>query len=280
MESTGARPSTPVIEMTATDGRLDDACFHEAVEAMHRQGFVQMQNVLPLDLVGRLSRAWDERYQSPPVDRAALGVGNRRSMVTIEMAKPFTEVALYANPFVLPVVNGLLGGEAVLMSFGCVCAFPGAEAQHIHRDHPALFPETRLSGLLPCSAVTVMVPLVNLNLESGTTAIWPGSHRGAHDEKPDWSQVDQAALPEVNVGSVYLMDYRVTHGGTANVSGRPRPVLSLVYSRRWFIDAVNFRHQPMVDISEAELAAVPEEFAFLFSRAASPQSGPAARRRT
>ncbi|MGE0448393.1 MAG: phytanoyl-CoA dioxygenase family protein [Vicinamibacterales bacterium] len=265
--------------MTPTDGRIDDAGFHEAVDAMHRLGFVAMQNVLPLDLVKGLAHAWDERYQSIPAERAALEVGNRRNMVTLEMSRPFNDPSLYANPYVLPVVNGLLGGEAVLMSFTCVCALPGAAAQHVHRDHPALFPETHLSGLLPCSAVTVMVPLVNLDDRTGTTAVWLGSHRGTHDEKPDWSNVGDAVLPKVNAGSVYLMDYRLTHGGTANMSDRPRPVLSLVYARRWFIDAVNFRHQPMLDISAADLASIPDEFAFLFSRAASPQSGPAARAR-
>ena len=50
--------------------------------------------------------------------------------------------------------------------------------------------------------------------------------------------------PVIRTGGALLMDYRLYHGGLANGSTRPRPILSLVFARPWFRDAVNFREQP------------------------------------
>ena len=50
--------------------------------------------------------------------------------VTIDIADAFNDPRIYANPCCFPLVKQILGGQAVLDSFGVVCAFPGAPAQH------------------------------------------------------------------------------------------------------------------------------------------------------
>jgi ectoine hydroxylase-related dioxygenase (phytanoyl-CoA dioxygenase family) len=185
-------------------------------------------------------------------------------MITVDLAAPFSDPRVYANPFFFPVVNDLLGGAAVLSSFGAVCALPGAPAQHIHVDHPPLFEETGLAPLLPCHAVTVVLPLVDLDAASGATAVWPGSHREVAPVATTERAQDEAFVPQTRLGSMYMMDYRLVHRGTANSSDHPRAILYAVYTRPWFSDASNFQTQPGLRMSSEDLAAVPDAFRTLF----------------
>lgn len=66
------------------------------------------------------------------------------------------------------------------------------------------------------------------------------------------------------VGSCLLMDYRLTHQGLANRSNQVRPVLSMVYNRPWFRDAVNYKKQPPLAISTEEFSRIPESYRGLF----------------
>ncbi len=137
--------------------------------------------------------------------------------------------------------------------------------QHIHRDHPALFAEAgRLSDILPPYALTVVVPLVDLDEETGTTALWEGSHRATptgHEENggAQSALLVEASLPWSKLGDCYFMDYRLLHAGTANNSSRPRPILYLVYSRIWFQDRKNFKKQAPLQMSQAEYERIPED---------------------
>ena len=68
------------------------------------------------------------------------------------------------------------------------------------------------------------------------------------------------------MGDVYLMDYRVIHGGMANLSDQPRPILYLVYGRRWFRDAYNFSEQPAIEFAPGEFKKVPKTHRALFAQ--------------
>ena len=259
-----------VLDLTPEErasGRLSEAGRHKALIAMQRSGFLQINDVLPREFAAALHRAYSERYSAADesgLTHTWLRVGDKRYMITVDLAAPFSDPRLYANPFFFPVVNDLLGQAAVLSSFGAVCALPGAAAQHIHVDHPPLFEETNLAPLLPCHAVTVVLPLVDLDAAAGATAVWPGSHREASPIAPTERTQDAAFVPETRLGSMYMMDYRLVHGGTANRSQHPRPILYAVYTRPWFSDASNFLTQPGLRMSSEDLAAVPEAFRTLF----------------
>jgi hypothetical protein len=69
-------------------------------------------------------------------------------------------------------------------------------------------------------------------------------------------------------GDVGVIDYRVCHGGTANVGLEPRPILYIVYSRPWFRDSENFSEIPPLRVSAQELANIPAEYRSLFASAA------------
>lgn len=250
----------------------------QAVELFRAHGTLWLENVLPVDFVQRLADAYQQRYTTQSVrslKRHHALVGDHRFMITVSMESPFNDPRLYANDRMMPILKTLLGDQCLISSLGSVLTFPGADAQPIHFDHPPLFESEDDCIGLPPYAITMVVPLIDLNEQTGTTAIWEGSHRkpGARDQLRrlmDFPDFSEACCPHAKQGDVYLMDYRTIHGGTLNRGDQARPILYIVYSRPWFRDAFNFRDQPAIDLSEQEFQRIPKTHQPLF--AARPQS--------
>ena len=108
-----------------------------------------------------------------------LGWVIRRLLITIRLEPPFDDPRLFANPYLLPVLSAALDDGFVLGAFGVVCSLPSAPAQHHHDDGGILFPHSGIDMLLPAAAITVGIPLLEMNEIHGTTALWLGSHRDA-----------------------------------------------------------------------------------------------------
>jgi len=249
----------------------------EAAHLFRVHGTLMLENSFDPLLVQTLQTDFMDNYASKDraeVEKTCLQVGLDRYMFTIRLQPPFMDPAVYAAPRVLPVVRELLGDDCIIQSIGTVCAYPGAADQHVHRDHPALFTEAGgLNAFLPPFALHVVVPLVDLDEQTGTTALWEGSHRiKSSTERDRWSKAELAELqgavtPWPKMGDCYFMDFRLRHAGTANRSGRPRPILYLVYSRRWFQDRKNFDMQSPLLISRDEYERIPAEHKHLFLNA-------------
>lgn len=223
-------------------------------------GVLLIENAFPEEYIGRLNDLINEDYgEALAADEIseALIVGDRRLMIPLELKGALNDVTLYANPFVLPLISEVLGSSCTLGSLGSVISLPGAADQHFHRDHPFLFQDEQIDISMPPFAVNMLVPLIGLNESFGTTRIWPGSHHvWSYEEAEAMPSFDPVAYP----GACLLLDYRLMHGGTANVSDVHRPLLFGVYHRPWFKDYVNFRKFQGLRISAEELAAVPEYF--------------------
>lgn len=237
-----------------------------AKELFEANGVLSVHNLFPQALITQLARAFAQDYNHYFEDRDyedALEVGNRRHMVTLGFKEPFNTPALYGNVFLMYLMRELLGDDFVLGSFGVVLALPGAQHQHIHRDHPPLFENESLDLKVPSFAITAVVPLVDLTPETGSTRVWKGSHRICREIKPDSAQSD---IPYLPIGSCYLMDYQLLHGGTPNRSASIRPILYLIYYRSWFQEAVNYDKQARIAMSQKEYTLLPEKYKFLFER--------------
>jgi len=233
---------------------------------LREHGCVLFEGVLAAPEVLKLQASFLRRYRRYFHDREhpdALQVGQQRFMIPVRLRPPFSVPGVYANPFVLPVLRRVLGPECILGSFGSVVALPGSPDQHVHRDHPALFDDPALDAALPAFALTMVLPLVELNETNGTTRLWQGSHRLADAEAERLEPVS----PFVELGSCLLFDYRLRHGGTQNRSGQVRPVLYNVYQRAWFRDSRNFRKLPPLRISPKAFRQVPEAYRALFATA-------------
>src|SRR5262245_58498998 len=162
-------------------------------------------------------------------------VGEGRLMIAIALEPPFDDPQLFANPYLLSILSSELDKGFVIGAFGVVCSLPSAPTQHCHYDGGILFPSSGFDRLLPATAVTVGIPLVEMNEFHGTTALWLGSHRD-----PDRASREEAIEPVVGEGSCMLWDFRLYHGGTPNRSAEQRPLLYLTYCRPWFLDHLNF----------------------------------------
>ena len=156
-------------------------------------------------------------------------------MIALALEPPFDDPQLFANPYLLSILSSELDKGFVIGAFGLVCSLPSAPAQHRHYDGGILFPSSGFDRLLPAAAVTVGIPLVEMNEFHGTTALWLGSHR---DDAPVIKE--PGVTPVVREGSCMLWDFRLFHGGTPNCSNVPRPLLYLTYCRPWFVDHLNF----------------------------------------
>jgi ectoine hydroxylase-related dioxygenase (phytanoyl-CoA dioxygenase family) len=233
---------------------------------LRSHGCLLLENLIEAPRIERLHAAYVRRYRRYLRDREhadALQVGQARFMVTVTLRPPFSTPQLYANPLVLPIVRRALGSECLLGSFGSVVALPGAPDQHVHRDHPALFGEPALEAALPAFALTMILPLVQLDATNGTTRLWPGSHLVPDAEAERIEPQD----PVVPPGGCLLLDYRLRHGGTANRSERVRPVLYSGYHRAWFRDSRNFKKQAPLQITARAYEAVAEEIRPLLATA-------------
>jgi ectoine hydroxylase-related dioxygenase (phytanoyl-CoA dioxygenase family) len=261
-----------IIEITSGERQqksLEPAMLEHAVSLFEDNGALWIKNVFDRELAA----AYQQRYTSlgrSKLDKRHANVGHRRFMVTIKVEPPFDNAQLYANPILMQLSRKLLGEWCKISSFGSVVTFPDADEQPIHLDHPPLYESEELCAQLPTHAVTVVIPLVDVDQSVGSTAIWEGSHKSAGARhllqqlmaEPDFSG---STFPLPQMGDVYMMDYRVIHGGMANESEIERPILYLVYGRPWFRDGFNFTDQPAIDISAEEFAKLPEEHRHLFA---------------
>lgn len=250
---TAAHPGTvPMVEFTdqeRTPRRISIGKLELCAALLRKHGVLQMNNVFAPELLYRCRDAFMEQYNRYIKDerhKDALRLGDKRYQVTLALDPPFDDAALVTNPILMRLMRELLSKYFVLGALTSSMSLPGAKEQRLHKDHKSLFPEIDQPGVQPSFAVSVMIPLVDLDEKIGTTRVRKGSHvltTPESDSLPSQS-------PIVTVGSCYLMDYRLSHYGQSNQSERTRPIINMVYQRPWFKDYMNFQNQPPVQLSK------------------------------
>jgi hypothetical protein len=223
------------------------------IEAMHREYISQFD---ALDLAAMRAEA-----AKPPPNRF-LWVGEARYDITVQMIHAFGEPDTFANGLLLKFLRPLLGDDMRLSNFTLVVAHPGAPQQHAHRDHGHLFFQPGVGPNLPVYAVNVAVPLIDVDIETGPTGVWLGSHRSEKDS----TLMDLAACAWQR-GDCMLMDYRTRHAGLANLSGRARPIVYMVYACPWFFDDGNHINRISLDMPLEHYNELPESVRPLLLRA-------------
>lgn len=237
--------------------RLAPETIAKAVAMLREQGSLVIRDALDPALPAAMNEHFNRYYAGEGYDRlrsTTEAVGNKRLIVPVEVEGPFADPRLYGGWVAVPIMLAALEtnlSEMVVNSWACVVAFPGAKDQPVHRDHPWLFQQDMPSSLsVPPYCITMVVPMVELTPETGTTAVWNGTHRKPQAISAETADV-APMLPYVPLGSIYLMDYRVLHGGTANNSSIPKPIFCGIFSRSWFRDAANFNKLDPIVISKA-----------------------------
>ncbi|MGH9848282.1 MAG: phytanoyl-CoA dioxygenase family protein [Blastocatellia bacterium] len=248
-----------------------------ACEAFKSDGCLWLEEIFPTAFINKLHAKFVQDYNQYFEDRNypnALTVGDKRFMITVEIESLFNDPLLYAHPLITAFMSQVLGCEFKLGSFGVVVSLPGAADQQIHRDHAALF-GTRIDDFLPSFAITMILPLVDLNEITGTTRMWRKSHLGSYwdlNPETDFGKRDYQD-PYARIGDCLLMDHRLYHSGLANSSNQVRPIIYITYSRPWFRDCANFHKQPPLLINEREYRKVPAGLKRLFPGVVIPSAG-------
>lgn len=225
-------------------------------------GTVLIDDLLTPKFVTELRSAYDEVVENWRI--AGLGtpnnVGDKRFTVPIRIKPPFNNPALFANPVLMDLLIEAMGDKPVLSAFGAVATRKGARAQHIHREHPLLFSSDEVNVQLPCYAVNVLMPLIDLDEKAGGTQLWPDTHRT--EENYQWQGPSRVIYTQA--GSALTLDYRLYHGGMPCQADHGRPLLFLSYSLPWFQDTLAFESHANVAISDAELKEIPEQHRDMF----------------
>lgn len=159
---------------------------------------------------------------------------------------PFNDSELVADPHVLPLLYGMMGEDVELKAVRVVYALSGAPVQQFHRDGNDLFPEVEVEVRhqpgrhQPAYAANVFVPLIDMdNAGAGPTEFIFGSH--GH-RRPINATINAAHATLVGTfrTAAGVSDCRVVHRGLEHTLDTPRPMLMLIYGRRWWEDNHNY----------------------------------------
>lgn len=258
-----------LIKITRSEAEWEARAFstetlEKATRSMRADGTLILEDIVDPALIREAREVFLRRYNrylGGQEHHDAVQVGKRRLQITVDLEPPFERRELIANPLLLSFLKAAFEDDVVLGAYGVVCSLPAAPSQHVHRDGGVLFRQAALNRLLPTVAVTVAIPLLEMNEIHGTTALWPGSHR----DDP-LASTETAHEPVVREGSCAIWDYRLRHGGTANRSVVPRPLLYMTYCRTWFMDHSNYEQQTPVRAPRGFLADLPEDLRPLLAR--------------
>ena len=260
------------LELSSSDiskPRLSDELVAKAIDIYLKEGALWINSVIPLDLLKLANKEiqqYIENIEQRNEDNLNLKVGDRRYMEPINLKHPFIDNRLFCPNKVLQILIRILGSDLVLNSYTAVISLPGAKMQQLHSDGSHLF-ETKTNFRLPPHAITLAIPLIKLDENNGSTAIWAKSHLEGMKVVKDSNtkKILPANLPLPNLGDIYMFDYRVVHAGMANNSNYARPILYIVFSKPWWIDPNNFsaNYKPL-NITSDGLKSIPNNISSLF----------------
>lgn len=204
-----------------------------AVDQVRMNGFVLFESAIPAPTITRVRDAFmqtlEEHRSRNPSNR-----GSHRYQMHLPFRAPFIDPLVIEHPFVLAVLDTILGETCHCHYFASDTALPGSDYQGVHSDTHLLFPETSLA--LPAYSIVVNIPLVDVTLERGPVEIWPGGTHlmpGAMDIQRT-AQHMHSELVTMPAGSLLIRDMRMWHRGTPNRSDVVRPHLAMIFSRFWY----------------------------------------------
>lgn len=267
--------AVPTIEISANErenGYFRADTLSLAAELYRRFGTLYIPNLFDPQFLKRCCTQFLDQYQryfKSVKHTDALQIGDRRLQVTLSLEGVFNNPELYANPFLVGLMNRLLDNDVVVGSMVFATSLPGAKAQHLHKDNKALFCSSVDDDprSLPPVSVTTMIPLVSLDEKIGSTQVVKRSHRYPRSK----SARMPVQTPIVPLGGCFLMDCALSHKGMANQTEQVRPIINMVYHRSWFIDSKNFAIQPPLQLSTEEFNKIPKQHRPLFQWTQSPR---------
>lgn len=235
-----------------------------------QRGCLVVDELFDTGLIDRVRDEYRRQYDVLDPDNLPphLAVGDKRFHLPVRLRGPLLDPNLYGNPILMGMLAMLFRTHFLIDSVTFVTALPGAEEQHHHRDHSLLFAQASTAATLSLYAVTVGIPLIDLDPLTGTTRMFPGSNGAVKGASGAPAAFDEEVCPYIKRGGCFLMDYRLWHAGLPNRSTQERPILYIVYACEWFTDVVNFLNHARMTIEPADVVKIPAKDRHLFRRLA------------
>ncbi|KAI1775715.1 hypothetical protein F4818DRAFT_414754 [Hypoxylon cercidicola] len=235
------------------NGHLEARNLEKAVGALHRDGLVVVEDVIPHESLDQLNQKMvqDARILQ---GRGEDGPFNYNTGNIQQDAPPVAEYfspAIFTNSIATQITTAVLGPRPKWTFCSANSAMPplpgGSPArQPVHSDADFRHPDHPF-------ALVVNVPLVTMTPENGSTEIWLGTHNhengveaqeGAHGERAS-GRIRKSLLvkrketcppsqPVVKKGSIVVRDLRLWHAGMPNLSNEVRIMLAMIHFAPWY----------------------------------------------
>ena len=136
---------------------------------------------------------------------------------------------LCSDPYILSIMEPILGDDLMLSSYAANLLHPGAPAQEAHVDYPYWdlhtrehWPQTLNSSFF--LAIETVLMLDEFTVDNGASAILPGSQTRASWPAPDGFRQDSIRVTGP-AGSLFMFPALLWHAGQRNNSNESRGAL-------------------------------------------------------
>ena len=211
----------------------------EEKDFLDENGYLVLGRILNEEMVDRINRrvrelmveegdrAGAELLDSPYIRHPKEAGADR--LADLVNKDPIFDI-FYTHPRVLAAVSHALGKQIQLSSLNYRAALPGTGEQKLHVDwHEAVDP----GDFKVCNSIWL---LDDFSIANGATRIVPGTHKNGllpQDVLEDQmaEHPDQIIL-EAPAGTVAIFNSHTWHGGTRNITEKPRRAIHSYFCRR------------------------------------------------
>jgi ectoine hydroxylase-related dioxygenase (phytanoyl-CoA dioxygenase family) len=235
--------------------RYDESARDALARDFERDGLVLLPGHFPRATLQAWRRAFEPLLA--PHLRAALEKGSSgsrgpgRYYVTLPFEGEFTDPSIFCDEDVLGIVERIAGADPVMCQLATDTPVRGSDFQDWHRDTPPLFDGCAET---PSFQLALNFPLVDVHDENGSLETTRGTHLISRDEALAGlasGKYPPERIP-MQLGDAMIRDVRGLHRGTPNLTGEPRPMVVIGYSRAWY-----FRPEVQVLVPRDVFARLP-----------------------
>lgn len=205
------------------------------IDEMKELGYTVLEGFLSTEQVDAMATEFEPLLQTR-ISHGNPDRGPSRFYLTLPFTQPFADQSYFADPFLLEILEGVVGKDPVMCQLAADVPLKGSDYQTVHRDTEGLFFELPEYVETPAYQLGLNFPLCDVLDDS----IAPLQIAKATHRMPSYEQNELIASNTVSLETLYmkkgdaiLRDVRGLHRGTPNTTDTPRPMVVVGYSRKW-----------------------------------------------
>ncbi|KAH0383854.1 phytanoyl-CoA dioxygenase family protein, partial [Aureobasidium melanogenum] len=252
--------STPItIAITSEELAARKLGWHNlelATRALHRDGLVVLKDVIEHTKLDALNKTMvqDALKLQALGDDGPFNYNKGNIQQDPPMTKSHFDSSIFLNSMATQVTTSVLGPKPRLTFMSGNSALPPLpgvtpQSQPVHTDADFDHPESPF-------ALVVNVPLIDMDINNGSTEVWLGTHNITSLAAQEGKQGDRASgriakhlleqrkqergpcQPVVRKGSIVIRDLRLWHAGKPNFSNDVRVMLAMIHFAPWYRNAM------------------------------------------